>query len=188
MQILSTCFNGNSISSIGQNGHSVNTSTQHAGSDHDSLQTPETPVIRNHKPGSSNGHAAAAAPAGEEETAAAASTEADMLAEAPAAPVAASAGGDDTHMSDHDTGSSSAVKQVWQAGAAAGLVLGEPDCELLGPGWSLQAHKQVLKSECTRMWQPAQLAGLQRGTGWAGAVGAIMHWQVAWPIVQGATV
>lgn len=146
MQILSTCFNGNSISSIGQNGHSFNTSTQHAGSDHDSLQTPETPVIRNHKPGSSNGHAAAAAPAGEEETAAAASTEADMLAEAPAAPVAASAGGDDTHMSDHDTGSSSAVKQVWQAGAAAGLVLGEPDCELLGPGWSLQAHKQVLKS------------------------------------------
>jgi hypothetical protein len=47
-----------------------------------------------------------------------------------------------------DSGSGSSMGQAaWQAGAELGLALGAPDCELLGPGWKLQAHKQVLKSE-----------------------------------------
>jgi hypothetical protein len=88
-----------------------------------------------------------------------------MAAEAPAGPAAAVAGGDDTHMSDHGAGSSSCGQQAWQAGAAAGLALGEPDCELLGPGWSLQAHKQVLKSECLQ-----EMAAAAAGRLWQGNV------------------
>ncbi|KAF6261005.1 protein-L-isoaspartate O-methyltransferase-domain-containing protein [Scenedesmus sp. NREL 46B-D3] len=37
-------------------------------------------------------------------------------------------------------------RQAWQAGAELGLALGEPDCELLGPGWKLAAHQQLLKA------------------------------------------
>jgi hypothetical protein len=63
-----------------------------------------------------------------------------MAAEAPA-------GGGDSHMCEHGGGSSPPSAEAWQAGAALGLSLGPPDCELVGPGWSLQAHKHVLKSE-----------------------------------------
>jgi hypothetical protein len=146
MQICSSCFhstNGNSSSSTSQNGHSDRTNSQHAGAD-DSLPIPETPVIRNHKSSSSNGKAAAQAPAGEEETAAA--TEADMAAQAPSGPAEGAASSDDAHMFDSGAGSS-VGQPAWQAAAELGLALGDPDCELLGPGWKLQAHKQVLKSE-----------------------------------------
>lgn len=62
---------------------------------------------------------------------------------------------DDTRMSDTvsvTTGCSS-DKPVWQSFSGAGL--GDPDCVLVGDGWSLQAHKAVLKGE----WRQPQQGG-----------------------------
>lgn len=129
MQMWSNCFNSFNSSSSG---------VQHS-SDSDTLPIPDTPVIRNQKPGIST--TAAAPPAGEDEAAA------DMT-DGEAEDAAAAAVGGDTHMVDTSAASntsSSSTQPLWLAASQVGLQLGEPDCELLGPGWKLQAHKQVLK-------------------------------------------
>lgn len=144
---------------------SFNGLSQSPGSVSDSLPVPETPVARPSKPtltlsrslGSTEapagdgdellpppaGTAAGSAPGNDAE-----GSEDDLNFHDSASAVTASAGSyGDLQMSDgaSDRSGSSCSKAVWQTGLGSGL--GPLDCELQGSGWTLHAHKKVLKGE-----------------------------------------
>eukprot|EP00878_Enallax_costatus_P008072 GHUV01008442.1.p1 GENE.GHUV01008442.1~~GHUV01008442.1.p1 ORF type:complete len:607 (+),score=209.30 GHUV01008442.1:178-1998(+) len=136
---------------------SFNGLSQSPGAASDSLAVPETPVARSSKPtlSFSRSLGSTEAPAGDGDellppaavVAAGSAQGADEVSDEDLnLPDSASAGSDgDLHMSDgsSDGSGGSGSKAIWQTGLGSGL--GQPDCELQGEGWTLQAHKKVLK-------------------------------------------
>jgi hypothetical protein len=188
MHMWSSCFSSfNSLEAAGA-AHSLGSSCGASGS----LPAPDTPILAATKAAlgtppsdvsaASSSRAASAAmaaaaaapgaPAGDKGMPARASSSSSRSVSAGSEDACPSLADTDTHMDDPPHAAFGAEEH------------GEPDCELLGSGWRLAAHKRVLKSECCVVVLRAQMLAWCVGRGCAGGGGAggcmrtlvALHW------------